>query len=73
LSSPGSKNVLTLHDYQFHSSIFLLHFYTAHSCEQRDWTFPAVQSKLENRLVSIYAAVISQRLFISPQKHACTD
>jgi hypothetical protein len=39
--------VLTLYEYQFHSSIFLLHFYIGHSCGQRDWTFSAEQSKQE--------------------------
>jgi len=41
-------------------SIFWLHVYTGHSCEKRDWTCPAVQSKQENRIGRIYAAVISQ-------------
>ena len=58
----------TLYDYQFHLSIFWLHFYTRHSCEQRNWACPAVQNKQENRLGSIYAAVISQTVFISAEK-----
>jgi hypothetical protein len=59
----------TLYDYQFHLSIFWLHFYTRHSCEQRNWACPAVQNKQENRLGSIYAAVISQTVFISAEKN----